>query len=370
MLNKVLYLASYENVRFKSGIYTVAQTILKNNENFQQKGFQFLPLSTCQLKKRKVQNVGKFSLLNLLNAWIVLKKIFQYQWKNKCHIWYVNTSTGLGFIKDVSIIAFANIFFPKTKKILHIHFADFDAVMPKNKFLKFFYLKLVNRTFHSLILLGEEMRLRLRPHFDKVMFVLPNFYIPKGRLPNDVKHTKNDDLKLLYLSMISPRKGFHILLDLLHSLKNENIELHVAGDFLDKTYKSEVFNLIEQYGLQSKVKFYGFLEDEKKDNLLNNCDVFTLLSDGEGMSLSMLEAMSHGLALMISDIESHKVVVGNHIPVFQLSNLVDMKNHIMKLHHNKEFLKTQKQFALKESKNFSFNNHYTQLCEILNETIR
>jgi len=368
--NKILYLASYENVRFKSGIYTVAQSIIKKNQDFQQFGFKFFPLSTCQIKNRKVQNLGKWNILNVFNSLVVLRKIFQYQWKNKCNIWYVNTSTGLGFVKDVSVVAIAHVFFPKTKKILHIHFADFDVVVPKNKVFKNLYLKMVNRTFYSLILLGEDMKLRFQPHFDNDIFVLPNFYIEKSSLPNKVKKSKNNNLKLLYLSMISTRKGFHILLDLLRILKSENIELHVAGDFLDKSYKSEVLNFIMKYELQSKVKFYGFLENDIKDDLLNNCDVFILLSDGEGMSMSLLEAMSHGLALLISDIESHKVVVGNHIPVFQLSNLEAMKNHLLKLHHDNAFLITQKKYALKESKNFSFDHHFSQLCKILNDTIQ
>ena len=60
--------------------------------------------------------------------------------------------------------------------------------------------------------------------------------------------------------------------------------------------------LIINYRLEKFVTFLGWIDGRDKINILRNTDIFILPSWNEGLPNSMIEAMSSGLACIVSDV--------------------------------------------------------------------
>src|SRR5258708_7408499 len=61
---------------------------------------------------------------------------------------------------------------------------------------------------------------------------------------------------------------------------------------------------IKRRGLTSRFNFVGTVSYVKTGALFDNHDVLILVSDYEGLPLSLLEAMGHGVVPVVSDLES------------------------------------------------------------------
>lgn len=81
--------------------------------------------------------------------------------------------------------------------------------------------------------------------------------------------------------------------------KNEiQAELWLIGDGQDK---NSLLKKVKELDIESKVVFFGALYGEKKNEILKKLDVFTLVSNYEGMPISALEAASFGQFLIVTD---------------------------------------------------------------------
>jgi len=109
-------------------------------------------------------------------------------------------------------------------------------------------------------------------------------------------------LRLLFLSRIHPKKGLPVLLEALSILRHRGIPatLTIAGDGPGE-YVSEMKRLVNTYALHDLVKFAGFVNDEAKVRLLGEADLFVLPSYQENFGIAVVEAMSAGLPVIVSD---------------------------------------------------------------------
>ena len=76
----------------------------------------------------------------------------------------------------------------------------------------------------------------------------------------------------------------------------ENIRLHIIGE---GEMFSECESLIKQKKLNKYIKMHGFMKELK--TVYQMFDIFILPSDMEGLSISLLESMSHGKACIVND---------------------------------------------------------------------
>lgn len=103
-------------------------------------------------------------------------------------------------------------------------------------------------------------------------------------------------VRLLFLGMLSPRKGLDELLVALHG--HEDIHLDIVGG-------EEVAGAIEHYrrrfhaaGLGPRVTFHGERVGDEKLRFLHAADIFVLPSRSESFGIANLEAMACGLAIV------------------------------------------------------------------------
>jgi glycosyltransferase involved in cell wall biosynthesis len=87
-----------------------------------------------------------------------------------------------------------------------------------------------------------------------------------------------------------------------------NYNYIIVGQF-GWNYNS-IISLIKKLNLENKVKLTGYLEDVKKNSLLQNCTGMIYLSKYEGFGIPPLEAMYYGKVSIVSDTSSLPEVVG------------------------------------------------------------
>jgi L-malate glycosyltransferase len=81
------------------------------------------------------------------------------------------------------------------------------------------------------------------------------------------------------------------------------VQLQILGEkppWHADNYRSELQNLVDQYGISNYVSFLGWVENPS--NTLIHSDVFILPSNTEGMPLSIIEAMALGLPCIATNV--------------------------------------------------------------------
>ena len=106
-------------------------------------------------------------------------------------------------------------------------------------------------------------------------------------------------LTLLSISRLVPRKNIHVLIAAVEQLVAEghDLTLVVAGTGPEE---ERIRRLAE--GSNGVVRFAGFIDEERKRQLLREGDVFVQLSIREGLSIATLEALASGLPCLVSDL--------------------------------------------------------------------
>ncbi len=102
---------------------------------------------------------------------------------------------------------------------------------------------------------------------------------------------------------LDPRKRSDVLLKALAQVrkKHPNIYLVQPGDVTEALdYKTKLEGIIAEHGLGEIVNFPGAVHNAEE--YLRAADIYVLLSEGEGLSNAVLEAMSTGLAIIVSNI--------------------------------------------------------------------
>jgi len=109
-------------------------------------------------------------------------------------------------------------------------------------------------------------------------------------------------LIVLFLGRIQQKKGLDILAQAFGNLvrTRHDVRLVVAGPDEDNTL-TEIKTILKSQGALEKAVFPGMLTGEQKLEALSAADIFALTSYSEGFSVALLEALSAGLPLVITD---------------------------------------------------------------------
>jgi polysaccharide biosynthesis protein VpsI len=223
----------------------------------------------------------------------------------------------LGLVQTVYYLTFKKIDFA------HVHGSDIVSSSRKSiyiQILRLFGRKIIYH-FHGASFMeyyrsaSQRTQSRMRALFEKVDIVIClseswRQYItdiaPRANIkvvPNAthlpelcVKQNLDDLVHLTFLGLIGERKGLFDLLRVVRRLIDNDlkIKLSIGGngenDRLQATIKSLKLN--------DSVNFLGWISEKQRDKLLRETDVFVLPSYGEGMPMSILEAMSYSVPVV------------------------------------------------------------------------
>jgi len=132
------------------------------------------------------------------------------------------------------------------------------------------------------------------------------FFYGKDKDTVRKKHNfRSDDRIILFVGNLIRRKGLSLLIESLNLLRSTipNFIALIVGQGEDL---QNLKSMVNKYGLNRNVIFYGRISITELSDLYNVADVFVLPSTSEGHSVALLEAMASGLAIVASDIEGNK----------------------------------------------------------------
>jgi glycosyltransferase involved in cell wall biosynthesis len=134
---------------------------------------------------------------------------------------------------------------------------------------------------------------------DCPVYVIPNAVSPPAMRAGAGSHPREQ--RIAALGRLSPEKGFDLLLEAFAELAPQHPEwqLTIAGEGPERC---RLQHCIERLRLQSRVTLVGWVDDPL--GFLSRAEVFVLSSRYEGFPVSLLEAMSCGLAVVSFDCDS------------------------------------------------------------------
>lgn len=225
------------------------------------------------------------------------------------------------------------------------HFADKIISVSKN--LAEYFIKKYNRNEQNVI-------------------YIPNGVNTRSSLnPTQIKRfgLKGDDY-ILFLARLVPEKGVHYLIEAYNKLKIDKKLVIAGGTSFSDDYITKLHNMSQE---NKNIIFTGNVDGNLLVELYSNCTLYVLPSDIEGMPLTLLEALSYGKTVLVSDIKENLQII-EHIDncySFKKADVGDLANKISlitskvnKYHSEKVIKFIQKQY--------SWENVVTKYISILN----
>lgn len=121
-------------------------------------------------------------------------------------------------------------------------------------------------------------------------------------------------------SRLIKRKNIDFTLDKLLNLKNNNIHIFVMGD------GPELYRLKNKYKInKSKIEFLGYLRDDDIYKYYQKAEYFINLSESEGMSNALIEAMTCGCKCIISKIPENIYTSENYAIYYDKGDDLNLK---------------------------------------------
>lgn len=117
------------------------------------------------------------------------------------------------------------------------------------------------------------------------------------RLPRSALGLPEQALVFVTVGRLIPRKGYAVLLAAWREISGAH--LVILGD---GPLQRPLAQLIKEYHLSDRVHLLGFVDEEKKQQILRAADAYVSASEHEGFGIVFLEAMEAGLAIVSTDI--------------------------------------------------------------------
>ena len=111
---------------------------------------------------------------------------------------------------------------------------------------------------------------------------------------------KKDHINILFLGRISKLKGIDMLINTVikYNDKLKNYNFHIAGFDEEKYFETFNHNFLKH----KNIYYYGHLESDLKYSLIEKIDALILPSYGEGLSISILEALYFKKIILTSNL--------------------------------------------------------------------
>jgi len=266
------------------------------------------PIRNDERGKLRPKNVG----LNMQKLSQLTKRL----WVSRpSFVWLPLAQNVTGFLRDSAYVLLARVM--SARAVLHFNGATFDRFYAGRGPIFRWYVRLVLRRAHSIVVPAD----RLRSQFEDIQSQVPVFFLHNALTGSryaalsSAPRTRRDGFNVVFIGHVSEAKG---ALDLIRAVPKivaavPAFRLRLAGQIISDDSNSEFMDraqrkhsdprvLADEIGVTRFVDFLGPVSAERVVELLREADVFALPSYSEGFSIAMLEAMAAGLPLVLTPV--------------------------------------------------------------------
>ena len=200
-------------------------------------------------------------------------------------------------------------------------------------------------------------------------------YIPNGVLKSEFYKAKEikqkwgleKDSYIIIVSRLIQHKGVHYAIKAFKKI-NTNKKLVIVGDgFFTDAYTEELRALATE---DKRIIFTGIQNGNILKELFSNAYAFIQPSESEGLSISLLEAMSYGLGILVSDIPENLEAIedtGFNFKNKDVNNLINKINYI--INHPDEVKSKGTLAKEKVEKNYNWDVIIDDVLEVYQKAI-
>lgn len=158
----------------------------------------------------------------------------------------------------------------------------------------------------------------------------PGIFRPLNKLK---KYGLDRHRYILFVGRLVPEKGCHYLLEAFGQLKTDTRLVMAGGSSFSDGY---VDSLMRIRAGDERVLMLGYVYGELLDELWSNAYMVVQPSILEGLSISLIEAISHGKCVLASDIPENLEVIEDCAVTFRTRDVDDLRDKMKMLLENPE----------------------------------
>jgi glycosyltransferase involved in cell wall biosynthesis len=246
------------------------------------------------------------------------------------------------------------LFAPQIKVVTTLHSFDYgnDKWGGFAKFMLRLGEQSMCRYSHEVIVLTDIMHDYLLQRYGRESIIIPNgAYVTKNYQTNYLLPFGLEPGKyIISVSRLIRLKGIQYLIEAFKRLPDNQTKLVIVGD---GEYREELEKLS---GNDKRIIFTGNQRGDSLDQLYTNAKLFVQSSEMEGLSISLLEAMAHGLPCLISEIAANREAARETALYFTSKNINDLEEKLKYAIDNEEIMiKLGEKSKERAEENFNWN---------------
>jgi glycosyltransferase involved in cell wall biosynthesis len=153
--------------------------------------------------------------------------------------------------------------------------------------------------------------------------------------------TAGKPVRIGYITKYGVQKNFDVVFRAVAYLKSIGIKVVLVLTLaLDSPVNRAVLDAAGRYGIADQIENHGELAGEEVDRLYSSLHIFVFASLCESFGFPMVEALAHGLPLLIADVGSNVEVGGEAGLRFEPDDFVGLGELVRKLIENPEWYVT------------------------------
>lgn len=172
---------------------------------------------------------------------------------------------------------------------------------------------------------------------------------------------------ILAVARFVPEKGLHDLIEAFSSL-NTPWKLVIAGDADHETEYSK--NLRRMAAKDPRIILTGYITGEPLNQVYSHARLFVLPSYHEGLPIVLLEAMSYGLPVLVSDIPANKEVELPDDRYFKCGDVVDLKEKLSLLLEKDLSITEQEKIREQIKEKYNWDNIADQAIDVYRKVMK
>ncbi|MBL4932626.1 glycosyltransferase family 4 protein [Clostridium paridis] len=299
-----------------------------------------------------------YFLISLLRVLIVLLT-------KKIDIVHIHSAARGSFIRKSYFVTLSKIFGKKV--VFHMHGGAFHQYyLNECDDKKRNYISKILNKCDVVIALGDEWKEKISGYCDSEVVVLHNAIDIPG-----TNQFSNDSTYITLLARLEEDKGTFDILKVVKEVCSEfpYVKFVFAGSGDANVVKQKA----DELGISQYINVLGWIDHNKRDEILKNTIIYLLPSYYEGMPMSILEAMSYGVPVISTNVGSIPTVVKDYKNGFIIEpgNINDLKKYILLLLNDEKLrsVMSNENYRL-VSENYNIENNVNKLFEIYTRLIK